>query len=183
MPRPISWLPRLHEIQRSVSSSVRSHYQRKDLEALFEIQPRAAQLLMDLFPTTQVGRSRLVEREVLLSFLHAILQAEDVPAAIEAMRRARRAPSRSKLRVLVQHDQPLASLTALPANLTLEPGRLEIRFLTIQDLAQTLYSLSQIMHVDLDAFAAAYEIMAPHPFENNEEKADTEVLRQVLGTE
>ncbi|MDQ1450390.1 MAG: hypothetical protein QOK38_256 [Acidobacteriaceae bacterium] len=35
MPRPISWLPRLHEIRRSVVNSVRSHYDRNDLERLF----------------------------------------------------------------------------------------------------------------------------------------------------
>jgi hypothetical protein len=27
MPRPISWLTRLHEIRRAVASSVRSHYE------------------------------------------------------------------------------------------------------------------------------------------------------------
>ena len=29
MPRPISWLTRLHEIRRAVASPVRSHYERK----------------------------------------------------------------------------------------------------------------------------------------------------------
>jgi hypothetical protein len=42
MPRPISWLTRLHEIRRAVASSVRSHYERKEIEALFQVQPRAA---------------------------------------------------------------------------------------------------------------------------------------------
>jgi len=32
MPRPLSWLPRLHEISRSVANSVRSHYDRHDLQ-------------------------------------------------------------------------------------------------------------------------------------------------------
>ena len=41
MPRPISWLPQLHAIERSVQNSVRSHYQRRDLEQLFSLQPRA----------------------------------------------------------------------------------------------------------------------------------------------
>ena len=42
MPRRLSWLPRLHEIRRSVGNSVRSHYDRRDLQTLFEFQPRAA---------------------------------------------------------------------------------------------------------------------------------------------
>jgi hypothetical protein len=37
MPRPLSWLPRLHEIDRSVANSVRSHYDRRDIERLFEL--------------------------------------------------------------------------------------------------------------------------------------------------
>ena len=63
MPRPISWLPRLHEIRRAVDGSVRSHYDRRDLERLFEVQPRSAQKLIELFPALTVGTSRLVERE------------------------------------------------------------------------------------------------------------------------
>ena len=60
MPRPISWLPRLHEIRRSVFNSVRSHYDRNDLERVFEVQPRSAQLLLELLPTVRLGRSLLV---------------------------------------------------------------------------------------------------------------------------
>jgi hypothetical protein len=48
MPRPISWLPRLHEIRRSVINPVRSRYDRDDLERFFEVQPRSAQLLLEL---------------------------------------------------------------------------------------------------------------------------------------
>jgi len=39
MPRPLSWLPRLHVIRRTVANSVRSHYDRRELETLFELQP------------------------------------------------------------------------------------------------------------------------------------------------
>ncbi len=69
MPRPVSWLPRLHEIRRSVDTSVRSHYDRHDLQRLFELQPRAAQKLIEMLPAVTVGTSRLVEREALASFL------------------------------------------------------------------------------------------------------------------
>ncbi len=69
MPRPASWLPRLYDITRSVTNSVRSHYQRRDLELLFELQPRAAQKLLKMLPTTEVGTGHLVSRETLLSFL------------------------------------------------------------------------------------------------------------------
>jgi hypothetical protein len=56
VPRPIPWLPRLPEIRRSVKHSARSHYQRKDIERLFELQPRAAQALVQgISPSAKVG--------------------------------------------------------------------------------------------------------------------------------
>jgi hypothetical protein len=42
MSRPISWLTRLHETIRSVTDLVRSHYDRPDLERLFELRSCAA---------------------------------------------------------------------------------------------------------------------------------------------
>ena len=111
MPRPISWLPQLHAIERSVQNSVRSHYERRDLEQLFSLQPRAAQLLMDALPTVPIGRSRLVEREALRSLLAEIRQAEDPSGVLEAARRQGKAPSRRKLRELLPHDHPPAAGT------------------------------------------------------------------------
>jgi hypothetical protein len=62
-PRPITWLPRLPEIRRSVKRSARSHCERKDIERLFELQPRAAQALVQgISPSAQVGRSFLLAR-------------------------------------------------------------------------------------------------------------------------
>ncbi|ADW71573.1 hypothetical protein AciX9_4643 (plasmid) [Granulicella tundricola MP5ACTX9] len=69
MPRPISWLPRLHEITKTITHSVRSHHDRRDIEKLFELQPRAAQELLKLLPSVQVGTSRLLDRQVLADFL------------------------------------------------------------------------------------------------------------------
>ena len=66
MPRPVSWLPRLYEINKTVTNSVRSHYDRRDIETLFELQPRAAQEMLKLLPSVQVGTSKLIDREVLL---------------------------------------------------------------------------------------------------------------------
>ena len=72
MARPVSWLPRLPALVRSVSESVRSHYASGDLERLFQIQPRSAQMLLGLFPTVRVGKSLLVERKPWPAFLPAL---------------------------------------------------------------------------------------------------------------
>jgi hypothetical protein len=64
MPRPITWLPQLHEIRRSIANSVRSHYDRRDIEALFELQRRAAQKLVEMLPIVRIGTSHLIQRDV-----------------------------------------------------------------------------------------------------------------------
>jgi hypothetical protein len=54
MPRPISSTTR--------NPTGRGHYERKEIESLFQVQPRAAQLLLEMLPTTVIGRSRLRRR-------------------------------------------------------------------------------------------------------------------------
>ena len=126
LPRPLSWLPRLAAIRRTVAGSPRSHYERRDLERLFEIQPRAAQKLLAALPTFQVGTSHLVERDALLALLDAVQQADD-PAAVLTSSRARRGgPARRTLRQLVPDDRPHTTWESLPASLTLSPGEVRV---------------------------------------------------------
>src|SRR5260370_340464 len=105
MPRPVSWLARLHEIRRAVTSSVRSHYERRDIEALFQVQPRAAQLILEMLPTTAIGRSRLVERQVLADFLDRIHQADAPSAELDLIRAQGGEVSRRKLRTLLRRGR------------------------------------------------------------------------------
>jgi hypothetical protein len=158
MPRPISWLPRLHEIRRSVANSVRSHYDRRDLQALFELQPRAAGKLLELLPTTAIGTSRLVEREALRGFLDGLHEAEDTAAYVEEQRNRKTVISRRKPRTLVRRDAEPGSLASLPQSITLSRCRLEVSFATLDELAQSLYALAQAMEADGDAMALLYEV-------------------------
>ncbi len=161
MPRPITWLPRLHEIRRSVSNSVRSHYDRRDLERLFEVQPRSAQKLIELFPVLAVGTSRLVEREALGSFLDGAQEAEDVSRYIEQVRAERAGSSRRKLRWLVRVDQPPVSVSSLPEGMEISRGRLEISFHTVQELAENLMTLARILDEDPESFIDAFQPEKP----------------------
>ena len=161
MSRPISWLPRLHLIQRSVANSVRSHYERRDLEQLFELQPRAAQLLMDALPTIGVGRSRLVERESLAALLDTIQKADDPSAALERARQHPKPGSRRRLRELLPHDHPPADFDQLPPQLELAPGQVRIRFGALEELALALLELASLLDTNLDEFARRYEVQPP----------------------
>jgi hypothetical protein len=157
MPRPLSWLPRLHEIDRSVANSVRSHYDRRDIERLFELQPRAAQKLLDLMPSVKIGTSRLVEREALASFLSRVREAEDTTALFARMRREKTGDSRRKPRSLVRRDLDPIGLASLPDSIGLSRGRLEVSFTTVEQLAESMLILARILEADGDRFAQEFE--------------------------
>lgn len=166
VPRPASWLPRLYDITRSVTNSVRSHYQRRDLELLFELQPRAAQKLLKMLPTTEVGTGHLVSRETLLSFLARVRDAEDTTVLFEQLRQDRHNSSRKKIRSLVQTDFAPASFASLPQRVTLSPGRLEVTFQTVDELAESLMKIAQLLAEEGDLFATSYEPKKPPKFDD-----------------
>lgn len=186
MPRPISWLPRLLRIRRAVEASVRSHWGRSDLERLFELQPRAAQKLLELMPTVQVGTSRLVERETLGGFLERVAKAEDPSICFQQMRQERVAVSHQKLRHLVPRDLEPVRLGSLPPTVHLDRGQLNVTFTTIEELALSLYALAQVIATDGDAMASDFELApppAPPPPEATEVKvmfAELEQLEQAF---
>ena len=161
MPRPLSWLPRLHEIRRAVANSVRSHYTRQDLEGLFELQTRAPQKLIEMIPSTQLGSARLVEREELERFLTGVHEADDVPAYLEAVRAERHRVSRRRPRSLVRADLPRVDLTSLPDSIRLSPGKLEVSFRTIEELAEAMLTLARVLEGDGDELAVKYESTVP----------------------
>ena len=140
-----------------MNQSVRSHYGRRDLETLFDLQPRAVQNLLAMLPTVTVGTSRLVERDMLLSILGEIHQAEDVIGYLDALRTRKPAGIQRKLRTLVQRDSAPASLDALPEGLQLRRGQLQLQFQTIEELTRMMYHIARMLETDSDGFAAAFE--------------------------
>ena len=173
MPRRTSWLPRLPEIRKSVRESVRSHYERRDLERLFHIQPRAAQKLMKMVTVgAKVGRSALVDRIVLSDFLDRVAESDDPEATIQARRSVPSPAPRRKLRHLIQIDCDVATLETMPANITARPGELVISFNTMEELAGSLHSLAQVLEHEFEEFAAQFEPILPAPFAVDPVKED-----------
>lgn len=182
MTRPVSWLPRLPVIARSVAESVRSHYASPDLERLFQIQPRSAQMLMRLLPTVRIGKSQLVEREALAGLLGRLVASDDSARELAAWRVRGKPPViRRKLRDLVPHDVA-AGRTGLPANVALAPGSLTVRFETVEELAGALYHVAALLQEDLDGFAGRYEPAgeaAPQlTDEDRREREDAQFIRE-----
>ena len=186
MARPVSWLPRLPALARAVGESVRSHYACSDLERLFEVQPRSAQMLMNNLPTVRIGKSLLVEREALAGWLGRLATADDPARELASMRTESKPPIvRRKLRELVQRDVA-AGESALPANVHLETGSLAVTFTTVEDLATALWRLAMLLEEDLDGFALLYE-PAPETDDDQEEtqmeRADVAYIREWLAAQ
>ncbi len=180
MPRPLSWLPRLAAIRRMVAGSSRSHYERRELERLFEIQPRAAQKLLSALPTVQVGTSYLVERDALLALLDAVHEADDPAAVLTAARVRSVAPARRTLRQLVPNDRPHTTWETLPASLTLAPGEVRVTFTRVEELAAALAALASLLDRELEAFAERFEPRGPEKSASMEECEDAEALVREL---
>lgn len=159
MARKVSWEPRLHEIRRSVANSVRSHYDRRDLELLFKLQPRAAGKLLETLPTVSIGRSQLVLREALSLFLDGAHQAEDVAGYCATQKIQRKVQARRKPRSMVRRDfdpVPAASLSNW-----LEPGRLAVTYKSLDELVDVLWRVSTALRDDFDGFVELYEAKRP----------------------
>lgn len=180
MSRPISWLPQLHAIRRSVSNSARSHYERRDLEHLFKLQTAAAGKLLDILPTVRLGSGLLVEREKLEKFLDRVAEADDVPALINQIRTERAPKSRRRLRRLTRYDQEPIGMTALPDWMKLARGRLEVDFTTVEQLAEGMFMIAGILLHELDAFTATYEPLPAFKEEDRKAVSDVRAMFQEL---
>jgi hypothetical protein len=177
VPRLVSWLPRLAEIRRSVKNSVRSHYERKDIERLFELQPRAAQVLIQgLSPAAKVGRSYLLAHTDLERFLDRVHQGTD-PASLLAPRSA--PTPRRRLRELVQVDHLPATLDTAPGNISFAPGHLTISFASMEELAGALLALAEILDSP-EQFAAVEQRYVPFPAEAEHGDKDHEDVEKLF---
>ena len=180
MPRPLSWLPRLAAIRRTVAGSPRSHYERRDLERLFEIQPRAAQKLLAALPTVRVGTSHLVERDALVALLDRVQQADDPATVLTSSRVRRGTPTGRTLRQLVPDDRPHTTWETLPASLTLAPGEVRVTFASVEELAAALAALASLLDRELEAFAERFEPRAQEEPASMVECEDAEALLREL---
>ena len=143
MPRPILWQNRLREIERSVSESARTPYARADLESLFRVKERKAQMLLGLMRRHTVGRDSVVEREDLLTFLRGAAEAADLSAHLAALRANPPKPVRRKLRIFQPSDFDRIDVvrSLRKHEVFVERNSVEILFSTLDDFASKLMLL------------------------------------------
>ncbi len=159
MARPVKWSRDLHPIRQRAARARTETWSRVDIEELFGLSRASAQTLMKAVSQVEVvGDAHFVERPALLAFLDEMIAAPSVEEALrQRVLEAEPAPRPKTLRVSLPEDLRRARLPDLPANITLETGRLEIRAATAVGMLESLLALAMVMQNDLDRFAAAIE--------------------------
>lgn len=109
-----------------------------------------------MLPTVQIGNSRLLDRQVLAGFLERVRKADDVTKLLEELRSEKAEVSRRRPRSLVRRDLDPIGIGSLPSSITLEPGRMEVRFATVEELAEAMYALARVLESEGDEFARKY---------------------------
>ena len=185
MARPVKWSRDLHPIRQKAARARTETWSRVDIEELFGIGRASAQSLMKAIGQVEViGGAHFVERPALLLFLDGMM---DAPSVDEALRRrmleAEPPPKSQTLRVSLPGDLRRAMLADLPANITLGPGRLEIRAHTAVAMLESLYSLAMVMHNDLNRFEAVIQPIPARFVEDEELRGMFDRLRKVQRTE
>ena len=159
MARPVKWARDLHLLRERASRSRTETWSRQDLENLFGVGRATAQTLMKAIGEVQsVAGAHFVERPALLAFLDQMIKAPSVEEAMRArLAGAEPVPRPKALRVSLPADLRHAMLPDLPPNITLEPGRLEIRAETAEAMLESLLALAMVMTNDLERFRGAID--------------------------
>jgi hypothetical protein len=157
MARPHTWLPRLPEIIKAVEISARTHYDRSDIERLFDIQRRAAQKVQNILPCVKIGASRLVEREALLNFLQSLRETGNATQLVAKFRQEKVKDSKRVPRTLIRKDVAIVHLDSLPDNIDLSRGRLQVTFRSTEHMVESLYQLALILEAQGEEFAARFD--------------------------
>ncbi len=177
MARPMKWSRDLHLLRERATRSRVETWSRQDIEHLFSVGRATAQVLIKAIGEVQaVAGAHFVERPALLAFIDAVIAA---PSVEEAMRvrlaGAEPVPRPRALRVALPADLRRAMLPDLPANITLEAGRLEVRSETAEGMLESLMALAMVMTNDLGRFRDVVEVVREIELESEAEEVPIQV--------
>ena len=149
MPRKSEWLSRVPEALERLDGFPAPVVDRAALEDLLGIHRRMAIRLMHRFGGFQAGRTFLIEKVQLVERLAGIRDSAEYGAErqrwvrfVETLDQARR----------IHKSRQISIPAAEPGNskITLEPGRLEVRFTSTVELLQSLLELAQRIGDDFE---------------------------------
>ena len=152
MPAPPRWLLAVPDAIRQLEALDRDLLTRRDVERLFGVSRARAAQLMPMFGAELVGASRVLRRSELLRQLRkyrarAAFRGEEQRRArvVTELRQARL----SGIRVAVPLE---ARLAGLPEGVTVEAGRVEVRFAGAKEAVGKLFALAQALTNDYERF-------------------------------
>ena len=160
MPARPQWLLRVPDILAELSALEVPVVDRSIIESAFRVKRRRAIHLLGYFGGYQVGRTFLVERESLLRQLRQIAEGERFDfekqrheKLRETLDRVRRELKGTKVVIPVSEQTP--QLSGLPTGVTLEKGRLVVKFSSVEELLGRLFGIAQAAAGDFASFEAA----------------------------
>ena len=160
MPATPRWLLAIPDAIRQLEQLDRDLLIRRDLERLFGVSKVRATQLMTTFGAGRTGHLLTLPRATLLRQLrrHRTLAA----FRGEATRRARvvtaiRQARLIGIRVAVPSEALEARLSGLPDGVSVEPGRIEVRFSGAKDAVGRLFALAQALTHDYERFETLVE--------------------------
>jgi hypothetical protein len=157
MPFAPLWLARIPDAVAQLETLDRDTLTRRDLERLFGVSRALAAQLMHRFGATHVGSQLVLDRADLIRTLKALRRGRPAQAAIARrtavithLRQARL----EAVRIPVTREVLQTHVAGLPAGVALGPGRIEVRFTSVPEALQQLFTLAQAITNDYDRFAA-----------------------------
>ena len=160
MPAPPRWLLAVPDAIRQLEALDRDLLTRRDVERLFGVSRARAAQLMRTFGAARVGASRVLRRTALLRQLRTSRQRaafrgeeERRTRLVAELRQARL----TGIRVAVPIEALEARLAGLPEGVTVEAGRIEVRFSGAKDAVGRLFALAQALTHDYEQFEALVE--------------------------
>ena len=164
MPATPRWLLAIPDAIQQLEALDRDLLTRRDLEALFGVARARAATLMRDFGAELTGNQRTLPRAQLLRQLRkhrarAAFRGEATrrDRVVTAIRQARL----TGIRVAVPSEALEARLSGLPAGVSVEPGRIEVRFSGAQDAVGRLFALAQALTNDYEQFEALVDGATP----------------------
>ena len=160
MPVKPRWLLAIPDAIKQLEALDQDLLTRRDLERLFGVSKVRATQLMTAFGAGRTGHLLTLPRAALLRQL----RRPRTRAAFrgDAPRRARvvtaiRQARLTGIRVAVPLEALDARLSGLPDGVSVEPGRIEVRFRGAQDAVGRLFALAQALTHDYERFEALVE--------------------------
>ena len=97
---------------------------------------------------------------MLADFLARVKDTEDTSSLFDTLREEKTSVSKRRLRSLVRRDLDPVSINSLPDAMSLSRGKLEVRFDTVEQLAECMLMLAKVPESDGEEFDTRYAVLA-----------------------